>query len=441
MNRVEAAAQSAATAARTLAGLRPEAREDALRALESGLDEDGDRIFEANRRDLRAAESAGLPAVLVKRLRFDEEKLGETRRMLSVLARQADPLGRILEARRLDAGLVLRRVTCPIGVLAFIFESRPDALIQMAGLSVRSGNALLVKGGREAEHTNRELVRILGKAGARAGLPEGWLAGLESREDVQSLLGLDELVDLLIPRGSREFVAAVKGSTKIPVLGHADGVCHVYLHEDADPDKAVRITVDSKTQYPAACNAAEVLLVHRNAAPRILPVVVRELERRGVALELCPESAALLGADPNRTVKEDSGWSVEFLDLRMAVRIVDSLEAAADHINRYGSGHTDCIVAESREAGRTFLGLVDSSSVFLNASTRFADGFRYGLGAEVGIATGKLHARGPMGVEGILTYKWLLEGDGHGVAEYSDGTRSFEHRDLPEEIGGRYGAG
>lgn len=438
--RVENTAGIAAAAARTLAGLPQSIRGNALGALEAGLAENQDRIFEANRRDLKAAEAADLPAALVKRLRLDEAKLLEARQMLSTLAHQEDPLGRILEARELDERLVLRRVTCPIGVLAFIFESRPDALIQMAGLSVRTGNALLVKGGREAEHTNRVLVGILGESAAREGLPEGWISGLDSREDVRCLLGLDSLVDLLIPRGSREFVSAVKDSTKIPVLGHADGVCHVYIHDDADRDKTIRITVDSKTQYPAACNAAEVLLVHRKAAARILPSIVHELELRGVTLELCPESAALLGTGPKRIVKEDARWSVEFLDLRMAVRIVDSLEEAANHINRYGSGHTDCIVTESREAGRIFLGLVDSASVFLNASTRFADGFRYGLGAEVGISTGKLHARGPMGVEGLLTYKWLLEGDGHGVAEFSDGTRSFKHRDLPEEIGGRYGA-
>ncbi len=439
--KIEEKAEIAAAAARVLSGLSPETRGKALGALGAGLAEHRGRIVEANRRDLEAAEEAGLSSALVKRLRFDEEKLAETRCMLTTLEMQRDPLGRVQEARRLDRGLVLRRVTCPIGVLAFIFESRPDALIQMVGLSVRSGNALLVKGGREAEHTNRVLVEILGDAGVQAGLPKGWLAALESREDVRSLLALDSLVDLLIPRGSREFVSAVKDSTRIPVLGHADGVCHVYLHADADTDKAVRVVVDSKTQYPAACNAAEVLLVHRDAAPRVLPEVVGALERRGVALELCPESAAILGERPSRTVKADSDWSVEYLDLRMAVRIVDSLETAVDHINRYGSGHTDCIVTESREAGRTFLGLVDSSSVFLNASTRFADGYRYGLGAEVGISTGKIHARGPMGVEGILTYKWLLEGEGHTVADFCDGIRRFEHRDLPEEVGGLYGTG
>ena len=405
-------------------------KDAALRLAAARLRENRAAVFAANEADLDAARAAGLPAPLLARLGYGEKKLQESVAMLGALAALPDPAGRVLEARRLDTGLLLRRVSCPIGLVALVFESRPDALVQMAGLAIKSGNAIIVKGGREAEHTNRALSSIVAGAGVDAGLPDGWLGQLETRGEVAELLALDQYVDLVIPRGSNEFVRHIKDTSRVPVLGHADGVCHVYVHADADLDMAARIVTDSKVQYPVACNAAEVLLVDAAIAGRALPRLVASLESAGVALELCSRSYALVGAGPGRVLKGDGDWSVEYLDYRMAVRVVDSLEEAIAHINRYGSGHTDAIVCTMPETARRFMDEVDSASVFHNASTRFADGYRYGLGAEVGISTGKLHARGPMGMDGLMTYKWKLEGHGHVVADYASGTKVFEHADI-----------
>jgi glutamate-5-semialdehyde dehydrogenase len=297
----------------------------------------------------------------------------------------------------------------------------------MACLAAKSGNAVILKGGREAARTNAALCELIGPAGISAGLPQDWLGTIETREDVAELLGLDEYIDLIVPRGSKEFVAHIKEKSRIPVLGHSDGVCHVYLHEDADPAMAAALAVDSKAQYPAACNAAEVLLVHESFARSSLAGVAAALEAAGVALEFCPRSASILGREAG---KKDEDWSVEYLELRMAVKVVGSLDEAIAHINRFGSRHTDAIVTASRGAAQEFMERVDSSSVYWNASTRFADGYRYGLGAEVGISTGKLHARGPVGLEGLCTYKWKLEGSGQIVADYASGARTFLHEEL-----------
>lgn len=409
-------------------------------------------IERANRADMDAAREAGLPGPLIKRLSFVGAKFADALAGIAALRRLPDPCGRILEARLLDDGLTLRRVSCPIGLIAMIFESRPDALVQMACLAAKSGNAIVLKGGSEARESNRVLASIIGAAGEEAGLPAHWLTALETREEIGALLSLDQYVDLVIPRGSKEFVARIKTTSRIPVLGHSDGVCHVYIHEDADPAMAAAIAVDSKTQYPAACNAAEVLLVNAKYAERGLAPLLSALAKAGVRLDVCPRCAALLDASRPESegfawdLKTDDDWSVEYLDMRMAVKIVDSLDEAIAHINRYGSGHTDTIVSAKGEAGdafgkafgeapgsaaRRFMTGVDSASVYHNASTRFADGYRYGLGAEVGIATGKLHARGPMGLEGLLTYKWLLEGSGQIVADYASGASRFLHKDLP----------
>lgn len=403
------------------------AKDRALAAIAEAIGSGSAGIVAANSADLAAAEAAGLAGPLLKRLRFDETKIADSIAGIEALRRLPDPAGRVLSARRLDDGLVLRQVSCPIGLIAMIFESRPDALVQMACLAAKSGNALVLKGGSEAARTNGLLFGLIAPAGVRAGMPADWLAALTTREDVAELLSLDEYVDLVVPRGSKEFVARVKAESRIPVLGHSDGVCHVYLHEDADPDMAAAVVVDSKAQYPAACNAAEVLLVHEAFAAASLAAVAAALEAASVRLELCPRSASILGRAPTMT---DGDWSVEYLDLRMAVKVVDSLEEAVSHINRYGSRHTDAIVAESRVAADAFMERVDSSSVYWNASTRFADGYRYGLGAEVGISTGKLHARGPVGLEGLCTYKWKLEGSGQVVADYASGARSFLHQEL-----------
>lgn len=429
MKTLEQAARGAAAAKAMLSTTRA-TKDAALRLVAARLRENSAAVFAANEADIGAARAAGLPAPLLARLGYGEKKLAESVAMLGALAALPDPAGRVLEARRLDAGLVLRRVSCPIGLIALIFESRPDALVQMAGLAAKSGNAIIVKGGREAEQTNRVLSSIVASAGTEAGLPDGWLGQLETRAEVAELLALDQYVDLVIPRGSNEFVRHIMDTSRVPVLGHADGVCHVYVHGDADLGMAARIVVDSKAQYPVACNAAEILLVDASIAEQALPQLVEALESAGVALELCPRSHAVVGPGSGRVLKNDENWAVEYLDYRMAVRVVDSLDAAIAHINRFGSGHTDAIICTSPDAARRFMDEVDSASVFHNASTRFADGYRYGLGAEVGISTGKLHARGPMGMDGLMTYKWKLEGHGQIVADYASGTRVFEHAEL-----------
>lgn len=427
----------AAQAAFSLLSVGTEVRNAALDHIARQLDAHREEIFEANRIDMEKARAEGLAVPLLKRLLFDEKKLHDVLRGIRDIRAMPDPVGKILEARLLDEGLVLRRISCPIGLIAMIFESRPDALVQMASLAVKSGNAIVLKGGSEARESNQTLASVIARAGEDAGLPQHWLTLLETREEIGELLTFDQYVDLVIPRGSKEFVAKIKATSRIPVLGHSDGVCHVYVHEDADPAMAEDVVLDSKTQYPATCNAAEVLLIHERYAEKGLLPLLRALSKAGVVLDVCGRTAAMLeearatGEAVPYFLKPDEGWSVEYLDLRMAVKIVGSLDEAIAHINRYGSGHTDSIVCASPEAAKRFLHEVDSSSVYHNASTRFADGYRYGLGAEVGIATGKLHARGPMGLEGLTTYKWLLEGRGHIVGDYASGKRHFLHRDLP----------
>jgi len=414
-------------AADLLLGLDARTRDDALASIAAALREGRARVAGANREDLAEAKRSGLAAPLLKRLFFDEAKIEAAVEGIEALRGLHDPVGRILSARRLDTGLELAQVSCPIGLVAMIFESRPDALVQMACLAAKSGNAVILKGGREAAHTNAALCEIIAAAGRAAGFPQDWLSPLESREDVAELLELDEYVDLIVPRGSKDFVAHIKEHSRIPVMGHSDGVCHVYLHEDAEAGMAAALAVDSKAQYPAACNAAEVLLVHPSFARASLAAVVAALEAAGVRLDLDPRSAAALGREAGKT---DEDWSVEYLDLRMAVKLVDSLDEAIRHINRYGSRHTDAIVTSSRDAAEEFMDRVDSASVYWNASTRFADGYRYGLGAEVGISTGKLHARGPVGLEGLCTYKWKLRGSGQLVADYASGAKRFHHEEL-----------
>lgn len=423
-------AEAGKSAATSMLGLDIRSRNEALASMATALRKGTQEIARANAEDLEDARREGLPAALLSRLHFGDEKIEASIAGLEALRALPDPLGRQISARRLDEGLVLRQISCPIGLIAMIFESRPDALVQMAALCAKSGNAVLLKGGSEASRTNRALAALILDAGMKVGLPPSWLSLLESRAEVAELLLLDELVDLLVPRGSKEFVARIKTESRIPVLGHADGICHLYLHADAELSMASALAVDSKTQYPAACNAAEVLLVHADFAPKGLPRVVAALESAGVAIECCPRSAAILGRPS--TMPEAGSWSVEYLDLRMAVKIVDSLDAAVAHINRYGSRHTDAIVTSSAEAAGSFMEKVDSASVYWNASTRFADGYRYGLGAELGISTGKLHARGPVGLEGLCTYKWKLCGSGQTVADYACGRRAFTHEELTD---------
>lgn len=378
-----------------------------LREIAAALQSDSTRIFDANRKDLDAAKADRIAEPLYKRLVFNEAKLRDVVQGIEQIAGMDDPVGRVIEETELDEGLVLKKVQAPIGVLAMIYESRPDAGPQIASLAIRSGNAVLLKGGREAANTNAAIGATIRTVLAKHGVEDA-VQLLSTRDEIAELLKMDDLINLVIPRGSNEMVRNIQQSTKIPVLGHADGICHVYIDEFADLDKAARIAVDSKAQYPAVCNAAETLIVHSRFAGR--EKVLQALRNAGVELR-------------------DSGYGSEYLDLIMNVKVVDSLDDAINHIHKYGSAHTDTIVTENAENARRFLNEVDSAGVYWNASTRFADGFRYGFGAEVGVSTNKTHARGPVGVQGLLIYKYQLIGNGHVVATYS-GTHAkpFLHR-------------
>jgi glutamate-5-semialdehyde dehydrogenase len=410
-----------------LAAVKGDVKDRAIARIARSLEQNTERIVEANRSDLERSERERLAAPLLKRLRFDRDKIAEARRGLESLAGLDDPVGRTLRALELDEGLELYQVTCPIGVIGVIFESRPDALVQISSLCLKSGNAVLLKGGSEAAETNRVLAGLIADASLEAGIPDGWVGLLETREDVNDMLSMDEQLDLIVPRGSNAFVRHIMSNTNIPVLGHADGICHVYVDREADADQALRIAVDSKCQYVAVCNAAETLLVHAGIAADFLPAAKEALEANGVEIRGCERTREIIDAVP--ATEED--WGTEHLDLILSVRVVDSLDRAVEHINRYGSGHTDAVVTSDRERGVRFMDHVDSADVFLNCSTRFSDGFRYGLGAEVGISTNKIHARGPVGLEGLVIYKWRLFGDGQVVADYSgEGARRFTHKPI-----------
>lgn len=384
-----------------------ERRNEALAEIGEALEKNREKIFEANQKDLAAA--ADLAAPIRARLKFDEHKLKDVVSGIEDLIGLEDPLFKVQMKRELDKDLVLSRVTCPIGVIGVIFESRPDALVQISSLCVKSGNCVILKGGSEAKNTNKALFETIHSAGVKAGLPEYFAFLVEDRAAVEELLTCDESIDLIIPRGGNEFVRHIMENSKIPVMGHADGICHVYVDKAADIEKAIPIIVDSKTQYPAACNAMETLLIHKDAADDLL---ARVLEASPVEIK----------------VREDEYR--EFLDYVMTVKRVGSIDEAIAHINRYGSHHTDCIVTEDKEAAEKFMDMVDSAGVYCNCSTRFADGFRYGFGAEVGISTGKMPPRGPVGLEGLVTYKYRLIGDGQIVADYAEGRKQFHFRNL-----------
>jgi glutamate-5-semialdehyde dehydrogenase len=409
-----------------LAAMETEQKDRALKAMSNILEERADDIVAANRRDVERAERDELAAPLLKRLRFDRKKLAGSRAGVETVAGLPDPSGRVLEARKLDEGLDLYRVSCPIGVIGMIFESRPDALVQMASLCLKSGNAVLLKGGREAAETNAILAKLLAEASAQAGIPDGWLQLLESREEVGQMLALERNLDLLIPRGSKDFVRYIMEHTSVPVLGHADGVTHLFVDAAADVEMAVDVADDSKTQYTAVCNALETLLVDRDIAARFLEPFAKRMTERQVELRGCPETRRYIDV----AEADESDWESEYLAPILSVRVVGGMEAAIEHINTYGSGHTDAIVTADAAKAERFMSTVDSADVMWNCSTRFSDGYRYGLGAEVGISTNKIHARGPVGLEGLVIYKWKLYGSGQKVDTYARGERSFLHRDL-----------
>ncbi|MDR1315330.1 MAG: glutamate-5-semialdehyde dehydrogenase [Spirochaetales bacterium] len=402
----------------------------ALGEIRAALEAGRESISRANMEDLQAAREMGLDAPLLSRLKFDGGKLREVCAGIQSVIKLPDPSGRVLSARELDEGLCLYQVSCPIGVIGVIFESRPDALVQISSLCLKSGNAVILKGGSEALRTNRALFEIIRGASVRAGLPEGWIGLLETREDAAGLLSLSHDVDLIIPRGSNEFVRRIMRDSLIPVLGHAEGICHIFIDRSADPGMAEKIVVDSKTQYVAACNTLETLLVHRDIAPGILPRLHKALVALGVEIRGCAETQKFIPCTP----ASEEDWKTEYLDLILSIKICGSLDEAIEHIDACGSRHTDGIVTQDARAAVRFMDLVDSAGVFWNASTRFADGCRYGLGAEVGISTAKVHSRGPVGLEGLVIYKWRLYGNGHIVSDYAQGHRTFTHRDIPPSL-------
>jgi len=422
-----AIAKATRQAARQLAVLPIEARNHAIEAIAQALDTATPEILAANAADCKAAEVDGIPKPLYNRLKLDATKLKAAIEGVRDVGRLSDPVGTVQIHRELDEGLILKRVTCPVGVLGIIFEARPDALIQITSLALKSGNGVVLKGGKEAIRSCETLVRVIHHALSATAIDPAAVQLLTTREETIALLQLDEYIDLIIPRGSNSFVRFVQENTRIPVLGHADGICHVYIDRAAELQKAVDIAVDAKTQYPAVCCAMETLLVHSSIAPTFLPLAAAALQKRHVELR---------GDEPSRDIVEmseatEGDWSTEYSDLILSIKVVDSLEDAINHINTYGSRHTDAIVTEDQTVADIFLAQVDSANVFHNCSTRFADGFRYGLGAEVGISTQKMPPRGPVGLEGLVTYKYNVIGNGHIVADYvGENAKPFTHRDL-----------
>jgi len=425
--RIAEIAAAAKSASIRLAAVKTEVKNSALAEIATALKRGGEKIVSANEKDLADAEKNRLAVPLLKRLKFDENEIADVCAGIESLIKLDDPVGKTISATELDDGLELYKVSCPIGVIGVVFESRPDALVQISTLCLKSGNAVLLKGGSEAQHTNRILAEIITQAGETAGLPEGWIQLLQTRQDVAEMLALDEYIDLLIPRGSNDFVRYIMDNTNIAVLGHAEGICHVYIDGDADLEWGVNIAVDSKCQYVAVCNAAETMLVDEKIVEAFLPKVKTALEQKGVEIRGCEKTKSIIDVKP--AAEED--WSAEYLDYILSIKVVAGLDEAIEHINKYGSGHTDTIVTSDKDKADKFMDFVDSANVFWNCSTRFSDGFRYGLGAEVGISTNKIHARGPVGLEGLVIYKWKLLGTGQVVADYSAGSgKKFTHKKL-----------
>ena len=403
-------------------------RRAALASISRLLDEEKALIKEENDKDLENAEKEGISSSILHRLVFSDEKLGSVKKGYQDLCSLNDPIGKIREKRELDPEFVLEKKTFPIGVIGMIFEARPDALLQIAGLSLLSGNGLILKGGKEASNTNKILVDIIKRATSSFSFGSSWILGIESREDVQVLLKAEKYVDLLIPRGSNKFVRYCMDNTRIPVMGHSDGICHTFVDKSAVFDKAVKVCVDAKVQYSAACNATETFLVHREILPTFLPLLEKAFVENNVKIHADAQSMKYLETAIPMVSGDEKN---EYLDKECNIIAVEDVKEAVEHINAYGSHHTDAILTESKENASYFVSFVDSADVFVNCSTRFADGYRFGLGAEVGISTSKLHARGPVGLDGLMTTKWILKGQGETVGEYSgaDG-KEFHHREL-----------
>jgi glutamate-5-semialdehyde dehydrogenase len=435
-------AKKAKAAAILLSAVKTDVKNAALARIAEALKSRSAEIIAANQKDLRIAEKNKLAHPLLKRLKFDEGKIADVCAGIESLIKLDDPVGKTLAATELDEGLNLYKVSCPIGVIGVVFESRPDALVQISTLCLKSGNAVLLKGGSEAANTNKILAKVIAEAtcqrsadgvqrsafsGQRSEeIPVGWIQLLETRQHVAEMLKLDDYIDLVIPRGSNEFVRYIMNHTNIPVLGHAEGICHVYVDGAANIDMAVKIAVDSKCQYVAVCNATETLLVDSKIAKEFLPKIKTAFDAKQVELRGCKKTRSIIKVKP----ATEKDWPTEYLDYILSIKVVDGVDEAIEHINHYGSHHTDAIVTQDKAVAERFLDLVDSAGVFWNCSTRFSDGYRYGLGAEVGVSTTKIHARGPVGLEGLLIYKWNLLGTGQIVADYAEGKKKFTHKKI-----------
>lgn len=421
-------AQQARQAAQRLVRLDTATKNQALVGITEALQAHQAEILAANREDMERSQGEGLAPALLQRLKLSPDKLASNIQGVRDVRDLPDPVGQRQLHRELDAGLILERVTCPLGVVGVIFEARPEAVIQITALALKSGNAVILKGGQEATHSCQVLVRAIHAGLEGTAVPPQAVQLLTTRAEIQQLLALDDYVNLLIPRGSNAFVRHIQEHSRIPVLGHADGLCHLYIDQQVDIPQAIALAVDSKTQYPAACNAIETLLVHRGIAAEFLPPCAAALVAKGVKLRGDEATQKIIPVAP----ATEADWHTEYLDLILAIRVVDSLEAAIAHINTYGSGHTEAIATTNPQAAAQFMAEVDAAGVHHNCSTRFADGFRYGFGAEVGISTQRLPPRGPVGLEGLVTYKYRLWGNGQVVATYSGSqAKRFTHRDLP----------
>ncbi|HYW21592.1 MAG TPA: glutamate-5-semialdehyde dehydrogenase [Nodularia sp. (in: cyanobacteria)] len=423
-----AIAQQTRASASKLALLDTEGKNQALEAIAQALESAKDEIIQANMADCQAASAEGIAKPLYKRLQLDEHKLRDAIAGVRDVAKLADPVGQVQIHRELDTGLVLKRITCPLGVLGIIFEARPEAAIQIVSLAIKSGNGVILKGGKEAIRSCETIVKAIKQGLSQTAVNSDVVQLLTTRSETLELLNLDKYVDLIIPRGSNSFVQFVQDNTRIPVLGHAEGICHLYIDKAADIAKAITVTIDAKIQYAAACNAIETLLIHKSIAADFLPKIAEALQKVDVQLKGEQRTLEILPDIATATVRD---WETEYSDLILAIKIVDSLEDAIAHINEYGSRHTEGIITEDLAAVETFFGLVNAAGVFHNCSTRFADGFRYGFGAEVGISTQQMPPRGPVGLEGLITYKYQMTGDGHIVATYTgENAQSFTHQDL-----------
>ena len=404
-------AKQAKNASLEMAELTTEVKNKALLKIADALEENKSQIFEANKTDLEQAKDSVSPSVF-NRLKLDENKMRDMIQGIRDVVKLEDPIGKTLLARQLDEGLNLYKVSCPIGVIGIIFEARPDVIAQISSLAIKSSNAVILKGGKESINTNKTILGIINSVlDSIKEFPKNALSQVFTHDDVAQMLKCDASIDLIIPRGGNKLVKFIKENTKIPVLGHADGICHIFTDESADFETAKKVIIDAKTQYPSACNAVETLLIHKNFNKK--DELLKELENAEITLASNPDT-----------------WAFEHGDKTLAYKVVTNIDEAINHINTYGSGHTDCIITKNEQNAQKFMQKVDSAGVYQNVSTRFADGFRYGFGAEVGISTNKTHARGPVGLEGLTIYKYKLIGNGHIVKDYVDGTKHFNHKDL-----------